>query len=673
MKFNLKRISKTVGLILIVTTLVTGCSKKNEAKETFDVYKDAWVNQDYESMYNMLSTESKTYITQEDFVGRYSNIYGAINANNIELNIVEQDSKRAKKGQSEEMLFTMTMSTIAGNIELTGFNVGIIKEDAGHKINWDESLIFPQMQAGDKVGVSDDYSKRGSILDRNGNYLAKDGIVKSIGIHPSKFENEKANKIASMAKILDISESYIEEQLAANTNPEHFVPIVSVLETEFDKIDKLSTIEGVKVNNTNSRIYAGGEAIGSFVGHVGGITSEELEGSKDKGYSKLSIIGKAGIEKVYEDKLRGQDGGEIYIKRGEERISVAKVEAKNGTDIKTSIDPELQTKIYSEMKGEKGASTAVDPKTGEVLAMVSSPSYDPNIFVTYKTKEVAEKWKSLDGEQFDNRFNNVYAPGSTMKLFTAAIGLNEGKLNPKEGMNITGTQWQKDASWGGYKVTRVKDSGKPVNLVDATKYSDNIYYARTALDIGSDKFISGIRNFGVGEELTFEYPMDKSQISNDNALDKEILLADTGYGQGEILTSPLDVALAYSALGNNGDIMQPRLIVSENKDPKVWKNSIKPGNIPALVEAFSAVINDVDGSAASAKINGVNIAGKTGTAEIKKSQDDKEGTENGWFVAVNTDDSKISVSMIIEDVKGRGGSTIPTNMVKNVMEYYLKK
>jgi len=228
-----------------------------------------------------------------------------------------------------------------------------------------------------------------------------------------------------------------------------------------------------------------------------------------------------------------------------------------------------------------------------------------------------------------------------------------------------------DASWGGYKITRVKDPGKAVNLREATKYSDNIYFARTALKIGSDKFISGIKNFGVGEELIFEYPMEKSQISNDNKLGTDILVADTGYGQGEILMSPLDVALAYSALGNNGDIMQPRLNIGENGEAKVWKNAIKPENVPVLVESFSAVINDADGTAVSAKVDGFNIAGKTGTSEIKKSQDDKEGKENGWFVAVNTDDSKISVSMIIEDVKGRGGSGIPTNMVKNVMEYFV--
>ena len=622
MKSNLKKLSLFIGTIIIGIAMLTGCSKKDEIKDAFNVYKDAWIKQDFKSMYDMLSTDSKSYIGEEEFLERYNNIYGAIEASNMDIQIVGE-KERDKK--SLEIPFTMTMNTMVGKIELKDFKATLVKEDNAYKIKWNESLIFPQMQAEDKVRVDDYYAKRGSILDRNGNFLAQDDMVKSIGIHPSKFENEKVAKIKSMAAILDISESYIEEQLAANTNPEHLVPIVSVLKYDSEKLNNLSGIEGVQINNKNSRVYTGGESIGNLIGHVSPITAEELENNKDKGYSQTSLIGKAGIERVYEDTLRGQDGGEIYIERGEEKISIAKTEAKNGQDIKLSIDPELQAKIYSEMKDQKGASTAVNPKTGEVLAMVSSPSYDPNVFVTYKTKTIKDQWEKLDGEQFDNRFNNVYAPGSTMKLVTAAIGLDEGVLNPEEGMDIKGLEWQKDASWGGYKITRVKDPGKDVNLRDAVKYSDNIYFARVALNIGENAFINGAKNFGIGEELTFEYPMEDSQISNDKTLSKEILLADTGYGQGEVLMSPLDVALAYSALGNNGDIMQPRLNIGENGEAKVWKTAIKAEKVPALVDAFSAVINDADGTATNAKVDGFNIAGKTGTSEIKKDQKDESG------------------------------------------------
>ncbi|MDZ5000204.1 penicillin-binding transpeptidase domain-containing protein, partial [Clostridium perfringens] len=199
-------------------------------------------------------------------------------------------------------------------------------------------------------------------------------------------------------------------------------------------------------------------------------------------------------------------------------------------------------------------------------------------------------------------------------------------------------------------------------------------FGQVALELGSDKFINGIKNFGIGEKLAFEYPMQESQISNDGALSREILLADTGYGQGEIMVTPLHVTLAYSSLANNGDIMQPRLVTSENSEAKVWKQgAISKDNLPTLINSFTALINDVGATIPDGAVPGFRLAGKTGTAEIKKSQDDTTGTENGWFVSVDPDTSKISLSMIIEDVKDRGHSHVTVPKVRNVMEYYLNR
>lgn len=672
------RVSKKIQKLIIVIAAIlmfaimgAGCSKKDPIKDTFKEYKELWIKADYAGMYEMLSADSKQYIDKDTFVERYENIYGAIKAKDMKISI-NNEEERDKK--SLEIPFTMKAKSIVGDLIIEDFNITFIEEDKIYKVKWDESMIFPQMIAGDKVRVEDNYSKRGSIFDKDGMTLAQDDFVKSVGIHPSKFENEKDAKIAAMASTLDISEDYIREKLAANTNPEHFVPIVDVLQTDFEKLDKLSTIEGVIVNNKRSRVYSGEEAFGNLIGHVGPITAEELEANKDKGYDATSLIGKAGLEKVYEESLRGEDGARIYLLRGEleEEITIAEKEAVSGQDIKLSIDSALQIQIYNEMNGEKGAATAVNPKTGEVLAMVSSPSYDSNIYVTYKTKAVKEKWEKLDGEQFDNRFNNVYSPGSTIKLVTAASGLNEGVITPAEEVAISGKEWQPDGSWGDYKITRVTDPGRAVNLRDAILFSDNIYFGQTALKLGEEKFINGAKNFGIGEELNFEFPMENSQISNSGDLKKEILLADSGYGQGELLVSPLDVALMYSALSNEGSIMKPRLDIGLNPNAEVWKTAIKPENVAPLIDGFTAVINDVNGTARDARIEGHSLAGKTGTAEIKEKQGEA-GIENGWFVATDVDSSKISISMFIENVQGRGGSGIPTKMVKNVLTYYLNK
>lgn len=663
------RLLSVLAMLILMMSLISGCTKKDKVKEVFESYSAKWVEKDFDGMYEMLSDDSKQNIDKNTFVERYNNIYDAIQASGISINISDED--RDKK--SLEIPFNMTMDCIAGSIELSGYTATMVKQGEEYKVKWDESMIFPQMQKDDKVRVNDSYAKRGSIIDRSGNLLATDGIIKAVGIHPSKFEDQKEAKIKSMAETLDISESYIEDCLAANSNPEYFVPIVSMLDSESEKLQKLDTIDGVVVKSENSRVYSGGEAIGSLVGYVGSITAEELDEKADKGYTSESLIGKAGLEQVYEEQLRGQDGGEIYIERGSEKIVVASKEPANGKDIKVSIDSELQNKIYAEMNGEKGAATAVDPKTGEVLAMVSSPSYDPNTFMTYKTKAIKEKWDALEGDQFNNRFNNVYAPGSTMKLISGAIALDNGTIDAGSTMDISGLEWQKDESWGGYKITRVHETSGPIGIIEAAKYSDNIFFARLALNMGTDKFIEGLKNFGIGEEMKFEYPMENSQISNDGKLGTEILLADTAYGQGEVMVTPLEIALCYSALGNNGDIMSPRLVLDDESKAEIWKNAIKKDNVQTLTDAFTAVVDDNDGTATAARVEGHTIAAKTGTAEIKKTQDDENGTENGWFVGVDAGEGKIAVSMMIEDVKGRGGSSIPTVITQKVLSYYLNR
>ncbi|WP_195959199.1 penicillin-binding transpeptidase domain-containing protein [Clostridium saudiense] len=668
---NLNKLLLLLSLIIVIIFSL-GCSKTSKYNEAFNSYVEKWLKSDFSGMYSMLTKESKESINEETFVNRYKTIYSAINLDNLDISL---NKDLEKKDNYYTASFTLKATTIAGELNLTNFDVDIYKEEDNYLINWDESLIFPNMIKDDKVYVRTTNHSRGKILDRDGNILAEDGTISVVGIHPSKFNNENRNsKITELANTLDISEDTIISKLDANTDPELFVPIVSITTTD----EKLQTLtnrneEGILINTKTSRVYYGGEAFGRLIGYVGAITAEELENKNDYSYTSTSLIGKAGIESVYEDTLRGEDGAEIYIKRGSDEISILKKEVINGEDIKLTIDSTLQNNSYTQLNGEKGAVTAVDPISGEVLALVSSPSYDSNMFTTYVTKTKAAEREANNYTDTVNRFSKTYAPGSTMKLITAAIGLNTGKINPDESIEINGLTWQKDSSWGNYKITRVENVS-PVSLREAAKHSDNIYFAQAALKIGSDDLISGIKGFGIGEEMTFEYPMTDSSISNDGSLNSEILLADTGYGQGELMVTPLNMALAYSALANNGNIMTPRLVLSDNSTVSIWKESaIKPENLQTLIEDFSAMVNDEDGHAYEMKIDGYNIAAKTGTAEIKSSQDDTNGTENGWFVAVDTTSSKLAIATIIEDVKDRGGSSIPIPMVKNIMEEYLNR
>lgn len=341
----------------------------------------------------------------DDFINRYTNIFSAINSNNLSFEIT---GDKEKLDNEITLPFKLSMNTIAGDISLSDYKLHLIKEDKSYKIKWDESLIFPQMIKDDKVRINTIPMKRGSILDRSGNLLATDGNINTIGIYPAKFNLSNVySKITEIAKNLDINEESIKSKLEANTDPEHFVPLVDILPND----TKLSAFnnrvdDGILIKEKVGRVYSGGESLGRLIGYIGSITAEELESNSHKGYSETSLVVKAGLEQVYEDTLRGKDEVEIYIQRGDETITIAKKDGENGNDISTSIDIVLQQKIYSEMANEKGAATAVNPKTGEVLAMVSAPSYDSNVFTTYITNTQKAKWEEIDIQGLSH--NSIY-------------------------------------------------------------------------------------------------------------------------------------------------------------------------------------------------------------------------------------------------------------------------
>ncbi len=669
MKKRMKKLNRLVFIIAITVSvfILSGCSNKNEMKKTVDDYTKLLNEKKYDELYEILTTDSKDYIKEEfggkeGFINKYSAIYSAMGVNDIKINVGEIKDE-------SEIPVALSMDTIAGKLKYEDITIKLKKEDDKYKICWNESLILPDMVQGDKIRVKIINGKRGNILDKDNNLLAYNGEANYVNIDPNLFKTES---ISDLAKVLDISEEYIEKKIESNTNKNYAINLVKVSKYEVDKVEKALNIEGVTSQVINSRVYAEGEAFGSLLGYIGNITAEELEKKSDKGYTASSQIGKNGLEQVYEEKLRATDGVHIYIERGSEEITVAKTKSSDGEDIKLSIDSKLQKEVYDQMDKKKGASIAMDSTTGEVLAMVSSPSYDSNTMVTYKTKTIGKEWEENENACFDNRANNLYSPGSTMKLITAAVGLENKVIDPNEKMKIDGLNWQNSSSWGNYKVTRVKDVSS-VNLYDAVVNSDNIYFADKAIKIGSENLIEGAKKFGLGAEIDFEYPMPNSQISNNGKIDSEILLGDTGYGQGEVLTTPLQLTIAYSSLANEGKIMAPRLVISENKQAKSYSDAIKKEYLDELQKDFSGVINDSDGSGYLCKIDGVDLAGKTGTAEIKSTKEDTSGDENSWFVVVDMNKSKLAISMVMENMKEKSTSKDLVPKVKNIMESYISE
>ena len=223
----------------------------------------------------------------------------------------------------------------------------------------------------------------------------------------------------------------------------------------------------------------------------------------------------------------------------------------------------------------------------------------------------------------------------------------------------SGLSWQKDSSWGNYMVTTLTPCDEPANMQNALMRSDNIYFAKAALKIGYDGFMEGLNELGFNEDISFELSTSKSTYDTDGKIDDEVQLADSGYGQGQILVNPIHMASIYSAFVNNGNMIKPTIIYEENKQPEYLKeNAISEEAANTIKEDLIQVVENPNGTAHDAKIDGLTIGAKTGTAELKASKDE-EGEVIGWFNAFTADETaakQLVVVSMVEDANSVGGS-----------------
>lgn len=680
----MSKLQKTI-IIIFVIILVIGLSiggyliyqynksSKNNPKDLLLNYISDLCNEDYEKMYEYLTEDSKSTISKEDFVTRNKNIYKGIEASNIQVDINQVNEINNDKTQ---ITYTTYMNTLAGKINFTN-TVDFLKDkEKKYYLNWSSKVIYPELEATDKIRVSTVQTKRGQILDRNNVVLAGKGTSSSIGLVPGKMSENREEDISKISQILNISIEKINTELSASyVKDDTFVPLKNVSKLDKQTEETLLEIKGIMIKEAEKREYPLGETLSHLIGYIQNINAEELEKNKEKGYTSSSVIGKTGLEKVYEDRLKGSTGYEIYISNsnGNKKHTIVKREGKDGEDIKLTIDSNLQAKIYNDYSAEKSTTCVINPKTGEILALVSTPSYDSNDFINGISQE---KWNQLSNDArkpFYSRFQATFAPGSSFKPVIGAIGLTTNKFTAEDNFGKSGTSWQKDASWGNFRVTTLATYGGAANLRNALVYSDNIYFAKAALKIGTNTLIEQFKKIGFNTEISSELSVSKSQYGNNGKITSDAQLANTGYGQGEVLVNPIHMASIYSAFVNNGNMIKPYLEYKAETSPEyLVTGAFSEEAANTVKEDLIQVVESPSGTGHSAKISGVTLAGKTGTAEIKATTTDKTGTELGWFNAFIADENskkQMLVISMIEDVKNRGGSHYVVPKVKKIFEY----
>ena len=662
MKYKKKWIIGISACVLLMVSVFFVFNQGKSNEQVVTEYFELLKKKDYKQMYQILNQKTVYTPTQKYFVEKYKEFYEKIDAKNIQIKILDE--------QDNVIEYLIYIDTLAGRITYRN-KVGVKDE----QIQFNKKLIMDGYTDGCKIKITTyNPEKRGRILDRNGKVLAEDGKGYSVGLVKGKLNGE--NDYGQIAQYLETDVETLQKKMSASwINDDSFVPIKTVSEaTKNDLINKnILGINGVKISTVSIRTYPYDKVASHIVGYVQNVNAEDLKKHKNEGYNSTSVIGRSGIEAAYEEKLRGITSGKIDLVDKNDKVikELCHKEVKmSPQDITLTIDIDLQQSLYNEYQNDKSASVALNPQTGEVLALVSTPSYSNNDFVLGLS---TDKWSALNNDvnqPLMSRYKQAYTPGSTMKPITAAIGLETKAIDPDKDLGAK-DKWQKDSSWGSYYVTTLH-APSPNNLKNAITYSDNVYFARSALNIGKDNLFKYYKNLKIGEKIPFELALNKSQYINKNQKVSDQLIADSGYGQGQILMNPLQLASIYSAFVNTGSIYQPHLV---KQGEQMWMQRVfSDKTVKTIKEDLINVIADENGTGHAIYHDHVVLAGKTGTAEIKQSQSDTTGTELGWFTVMTTDEKQpILMTTIVEDVKDRGGSGYVVEHTKAPLDLYLSQ
>ena len=656
-----------IAIIITISVTVLANKNKRDPKEIWKAYISKINNSNYEEAYDMLTQSSKESILKEDFIKRNKNIYEGIEMQNMQIEITDV----SEEDDISKITYNLSMDTKAGKITFN--NIVKLEKDKqnGYLIDWSSKLIYPQLENEDKIRVNTIQAERGKITDRNDIALAENGKISSIGIVPGKLGEDKEQALVQISDLLGIDIDTIKNELSASwVKDDSFVPIKKVSMSETELKQKLLQIPGIKISSVTARTYPLNEAAAHLIGYIQNINAEELEKNQNKGYNSNSLIGKTGLERKYEERLKGSDGIEIYIEdaEGDRKATIAKKEVINGENIKLTIDSNIQNKLYNELKNDEGFFVVMEPHTGEILALVSTPSYDPNKFILGISQDEWNEIINNEKKPMTARYLQSWCPGSTMKPVTGAIGLTTDSLSEEDTFTYSGLSWQKDKSWGDYTVTTLTGYSGAQNLRNAIIHSDNIYFAQATLQIGKENFQNGLNRIKFGENIDFELQLSKSQYSNQDNIETEVLLANSGYGQGQMLVNPIHMASIYSAFANEGNMIKPYLEQKDNKNVEYLVEgafSEKAANI--IEKDMIQVIENDEGTAKAMRVEGRTIAGKTGTAELKESKEDNKETL-AWFNCYTADDkeNQLLVIAMVENGRTAGGSSYLVRKIKTL-------
>lgn len=672
---KMRKIIRTLILALMLLSLLAGCGTStrdidlskvvsatadpNEPRQDPKPFLDNYVQllnaYNFGACYALLAPDTQEAITLVDFTQRYQNIFDGIDFQGLTISYGDLTVEAGKRYLQSATL-TYSSALLDEFTQDVVFSLDYSDNDSTFYLNWTPAMIFTDLTSSTEVKLRTLRPARGEILDSEHNAYAINSYAESVYVQPSKIE-DTSYTVTALASILGMTTVDVEKGLSSSAAVKYDSAVIKAYPpggiSEATE-SALTTLPGVGVDRTSMtpiRYYPNGSFFAHSMGYTSAITAEELSKLDSSRYDISSYVGRTGLEAAYEDILCGTKGYslDIYASDGQRLSTVARKEKVDGLDLEVTLDYDLQCRaeeMLEQLKeeGNAGAAVVLEPTTGEVLAISSFPDFDPNLFVLNSDPETLASYVAADSNSplYNRAVQGSYIPGSTVKPLIAAMALDDGVVD--ENYEFTGEiikkQWTPKGYWPYPPITRVSNYSGPVNMSNAITKSDNIYFADVALKVGWEKLEPFLKMIGFDERIPFDLRVSKPGYLNSGNYENMQLLAATGYGQGELIISPLQMACIFSSLANNGDVMTPRLVratrrmegtdyaVVDEYSESVWKeNIISDHALSTIVPMLRRVVEE--GSGRKIHINGLTICGKTGTAEIGS---DKT-REIAWMIA----------------------------------------
>lgn len=654
---------------------------------TARAYLDAWKAEDYAAMYASLTSISRDAITEEKFTARYRKVASEAALRGWDYEVL---AALTNSPYSAQVNYSVVLhSVLVGDIQAdTVMNLSL--EEGRWRVQWDDALILPQLKGGNNLKMEYRIPSRNNIYDRNGHALVAQADAVAIGLDTGKVSpQEQSGVLRLLQEATGVRADVIQPQLENYRNSGWYLPVADVSTDQIKPyLNRLSAYAGIVLTPFRSRYYFDEGIAPHVVGYMSAIQKAEVEYYKRLGYGEYERVGRSGLEIWGEPYLAGVRGGALYVVSPEGAVvtKLAETDPQPSQAIYTTLDKDLQEQTQAALGDFKGAIVVLERDTGRVLAMVSSPKFNPNLFepTNYNYSFLIDKVFGPDSPTLNRATQGQYPLGSVFKIITMSAALKSGLYTSEttyecgydftEIPGFTAHDW----TWDHYQQDGKTQPSGHLTLPEGLMRSCNPFFWHIGLDLFSRGMTNAIadmaRGFGLGSRTGIEIEEEAGNVPVPASVIDSV---NDAIGQGTTQVTPLQVADFVAAVGNGGTLYTPhvveRIVPPDGKPTYVFTPTIRgtlpisPTQLKIVQDAMVSVVADRRGTARHRFIGlDIKVAGKTGTAQSGS------GEPHAWFTGYTfegkADKPDIAVVVLVENIGE--GSDYAAPIFRRVLEVY---